>query len=328
MYKREFENLLNSSQLPKSILLHGACFYQTNFFGEKIVEKLEVLPEEKLLVYYDEYNFSTAKNFLSQSSLFGDRNILIIKTDKVIPKKELDILVELSFKNSSNHFIYQYFGDDKKARNIAKSFTPKKGANFVRFFKLNQGEAIYLLDILAKDIGVNISKYALSHLYMLQNEDVSLCANDLKKLSIFEKEIQISDINEFVYGLGSVGMDSFIYDLLQKKDIKKSYSKLVELGSADEVRIINAIESYLGQLFLFFTYIKLNGRFDAKSILGYPLPPNIAQERSRLCMMFDIKTYNDIFSVLLNCEFKLKKMQNIDKSSMLLSTLIKLQTFL
>ncbi|MCF6173775.1 MAG: hypothetical protein L3J44_08365, partial [Campylobacteraceae bacterium] len=115
MYKREFENLLNSSQLPKSILLYGACFYQTNLYGEEIVKSLGVQAEEKFLLYYDEYNFTIAKNFLSQSSLFGDRNILIIKTDKVIPKKDLDILVELSFKNSTNYLIYQYFGDDKKA---------------------------------------------------------------------------------------------------------------------------------------------------------------------------------------------------------------------
>ncbi|NOX16573.1 MAG: DNA polymerase III subunit delta [Epsilonproteobacteria bacterium] len=328
MYKREFENLLNSSKLPKSMLLHGACFYQTNLYGEKIVKNLGVQAEEKLLLYYDEYNFTVAQNFLSQSSLFGDRNILIVKTDKVIPKKELDVLVELSFKNSTNHFIYQYFGDDKKARSIAKSFTPKKSANFVRFFKLNQGEAIYLLDTLAKDMGINISRYALSHLYMLQNEDISLCANDLKKLKIFDKEIQISDVDEFIYGLGTVGMDNFIYDLLQKKDIKEGYLKLIEFGSADEIRIINAIESYVSQLFLFHIYIRINGRFDVKAILGYPLPPNLAQERSKLCMMINLKTYDEIFKLLLNCEFKLKKMQKIDKNSLLLSTLIKLQTSL
>jgi DNA polymerase-3 subunit delta len=328
MYKREFENLLNVSKLPKSLLLHGACFYQNNYFGDKILENLKVTSEEKLLLYYDEYKFTLAKNFLSQSSLFGDRNILVIKTDKVIPKKELDILVELSFKNETNHFLYQYFGDDSKARNIAKAFTPKKNANFVRFFKMNQSEAVQLLDMLSKQMGINISRYALTHLFLLQNEDLSLCTNDLRKLKIFDKEIEVKDIDEFVYGLGSVGMDHFIYELLQKKDIKDTYSKLMELGSADEIRIINAIETYLSQLFLFHTYIKINGSFDARAVLGYPLPPNIAQERSRLCMMMDLKTYKDIFELLLQSEYKLKKMQNIDKNSLLLSTLIKLQTFL
>lgn len=328
MYKREFENLLKASKLPKSMLLHGACFYQNNYFGDAVLQNLQVMPEEKLKMYYDEYNFTLAKNFLSQSSLFGDRNILVIKTDKVIPKKELDILVGLSFKNETNHFLYQYFGDDTKARNIAKAFTPKKNANFVRFFKMNQGEAIQLLDSLSKQMGINVSRYALTHLFLLQNEDLSLCANDLKKLKIFDKEIEVKDIDEFIYGLGSVGMDKFIFELLQKKDIKETYSKLMELGSSDEIRIINAISSYLSQLFLFYTYIKINGRFDARAVLGYPLPPQIAQERSQLCMMMDLQTYKNIFELLLQNEFKLKKMQNIDKNSLLLSTLIKLQTFL
>ena len=328
MYKREFENLLNNSKLPKSLILYGSCFYQNNYFGNKILKNLNALPEEKLLFYYDEYNFTLAKNFLSQSSLFGDRNILIIKTDKTITKKELDILVELAHKNSTNHFLFQFFGDDSKAKNIAKAFTVKKSANFVRFFKPNQGEAIFLLQNRAKEIGLDIGGYALSHLYQLQNEDITLCINDLEKLNILDKEIEICDIDRLIYGLGSVGMDGFIYKLLQKKDIRETYSRLMDLGSADEIRIINAIESYIGQLFQFYSYIKINGNFDARAVLGYPLPPAIAQERSRLCMMFNIKTYNDMFTLLLQSEYSLKKMQNIDKNSLLLSTLIKLQSLL
>ncbi len=328
MYKREFENLLKNSALPKSILLYGACHYQNSYFGDKILEKLSVNPEEKLLFYYDEYNFTLAKNFLSQSSLFGDRNILIIKTDKSISKKELDILINLSFKNESNHLVFQFFGDDSKAKNLTKSFTPKKSANFVRFFKANQGEAIFLIDTRAKEIGLNINRYVISHLYQLQNEDISLCINDLEKLNILDKEIEICDVDRLIYGLGSVGMNQFIHELLQKKDIRETYTRLTELGGSDEIRIINAIQTYLGQLFLFYMYIKINGKFDARAVLGYPLPPVIAQDRSRLCMMFDLKTYNSIFKLLLDSEFKLKKIQNIDKNSLLLSTLIKLQTFL
>ncbi len=328
MYKREFENLLKNSQLPKSLLLYGACFYQNNHFGQKILENLSALPEEKLLLYYDEYNFTLAKSFLSQSSLFGDRNILIIKTDKTILKKELDVLIELAYKNDTNHFLFQFFGDDSKAKNISKAFTPKKGANFVRFFKPNQGEAIYMLQNRAKEIGLNISGYALSHLYQLQNEDITLCINDLEKLNILDKEIEICDIDRIIYGLGGVGMDEFVFDLLRKKDIRETYARLMDLGSADEIRIINAIESYIAQLFLFYSYIKINGSFDARAVLGYPLPPALAQERSRLCMMFNANAYNKMFTLLLQSEYKLKKVQNIDKSSLLLSTLIKLQSLL
>ncbi len=328
MYKREFENLLKSSKLPKSIFLYGACFYQNSYFGDKILENLQVLPQEKMLLYYDEYDFRVAKNFLSQSSLFGDRNILVLKTDKTIAKKELDTLINLCFKNETNHFVFQFFGDDSKAKNISKAFTPKKSANFVRFFKPNQGEAIYMLQNRAKEINLNISGYALSHLYQLQNEDLSLCVNDLEKLNILDKEVEICDIDRLIYGLGSIGIDEFVYDLLQKKDIKEMFSKLMEIGSADEIRILNAIESYISQLFLFYSYIKINGKFDARAVLGYPLPPALAEQRSKLCMSFDSKTYNDMLKLLLQSEYKLKKMQNIDKNSLLLSTLIKLQTLL
>lgn len=49
------------------------------------------------------------KIFLLNPRFFGDRNILIIKTDKTIPTKELDSLIGLCAKNDSSYFIYQYF---------------------------------------------------------------------------------------------------------------------------------------------------------------------------------------------------------------------------
>ncbi|WP_331775861.1 DNA polymerase III subunit delta [Sulfurospirillum sp. 1612] len=328
MYKREFENLLHQNTLPKSILFYGSCLYQNNLFMSKMLSKLDVRPEEKLQLYYDEYNLTGAKNFLSQASLFGDRNILIIKTDTTIPKKDLDQLVQLCHKNEGNFFIFQFFGEDKKAKNMEKSFSPKVSANFVRFFRPNQGEALMLLDNAAKDKAIKISKFALAHLFQLEDEDIGLCINDLDKLAILDKEIEVSDIDNVIYGVGTVSMDKFITELLQKKDISHTYTKLMESGSADEVRIINAIQTQLAQLFMFQAYIKTHGKFNPKEILGYPLPPQIANERSRLCMMIDLTSYKAMLDLLFESELKLKKMQNIDKNALLLSTLIKLQTFL
>ncbi|MDX1808051.1 MAG: DNA polymerase III subunit delta [Sulfurospirillaceae bacterium] len=328
MYKREFENILQKGQLPKSILFYGSCIYQNNQNAAKTLEKLGAQPEEKLLLHYDEYNIAAAKNFLSQSSLFGDRNILIIKTDVVVPKKELDVLVGLCLKNEGNFLIYQFFGDDKKAKNLEKSFTTKMHAGFVRFFRPNQGEALFMLDMAAKEMNIKISKFALSHLFQLEDEDIALCINDLNKLSILDKDIEIADIDRLIYGVGTISMDKFITELLQKKDIRETYTKLLESGNADEVRIINAIETNLTQLFLFHSFIKINGRFDPKEILGYPLPPQIANEKSKLSMMINLEAYKSMFDLLFENELKLKKMQNIDKNSLLLSTLIKLQTFL
>ena len=324
MYKREFENLLNSNRLPKSMLLYGECDYQNNYFSEKIIKKWIQPDDEKLLLHYDEYNFTTAKNHLSQSSLFGGQNIVIVKSDKAIPKKELDVLVGLCEKSENSFFLFQYFGDSKKATSIAKSF--KK--NFVRFFKPNLSEAITLLHVKAKEIGLNINGYTLQHLYLLHMEDLSLCVNEFEKLSLLDREIHSVDIDRIVYGLGSIGLDTFVEKLLKKEDIKSSFETLCESGSADEVRVVNAIQNYLTQLLLFHMYIKVHGTFDARAILGYPLPPQIAKHRADMSIRIDIMSYKKMLEHLAKSELALKKVKNLDKNSYLISTLIKLQSYL
>lgn len=328
MYKREFENLLKSKKIPKATLFYGACTYQNELLSDQTLKALDVQSDEKLLLYYDEYTFSTAKNFVSQSSLFGDRNILILKTDKVIPAKELDVLVSLCTKNDSSYLFYQYFGDDKKATPMTKIFDKKGDAAFVRFFKADYNDAISMLLLDAQNKGLSINRYAMQHLYMVHMEDLSLCINEFEKLSLLGREIQVGDIDTLVYGLGSVSMDGFIAKLLEKKDFKEDFLRMIESDGNDEIRIVNAITNYLSQLFLFHAYIKLNGSFDAKAILGYPLPPKLAEQRSTQSIKIDIKTYKLLLNLLLETEYKLKKIPNIEKNALLLSCLIKLQSFL
>lgn len=328
MYKREFENLLKSSNLPKSILLYGACSYQNALLSTQFLTLLHASTDEKLTMYYDEYQFSSAKNFLSQSSLFDDRNILIVKSDKALPTKELSTLIELCAKNDSSYFIYQYFGEDKKATPMSKCFDKSLNSAFVRLFKAEANEAIQLLQNHAQTIGLRIDRYALQHLYMLHTEDLALCVNECEKLLILDKEIQISDINLLVYGLGSVSMDQFITKLLEKKDIKEEFLRLVEGDGIEEIRIINALQTYLSQLFLFHAYIKIHGSFDAKAVLGYPLPPQLANERSRQSIKIDVQTYHKLLTLLTDAEYRLKKMGNVEKNSYLLASLIKFQSYL
>ena len=324
MYKREFENLLNSNRLPKTILFYGECNYQNNYFSSKIIENWADPSDEKLLLYYDEYDFTTAKNHLSQSSLFGGQNVVIVKSDKAIPKKELDLLVGLCEKSENSFFLFQYFGDSKKAATIAKSF--KK--SFVRFFKPNLSEALSLLHIKAKEVGLNINGYTLQHLYLLHLEDLSLCVNEFEKLLLFNKEIHSVDVDRVVFGLGSVGLDGFVEKLLKNEDIKKSFITLSQNGGADEIKIINSIQSYLSQLLLFHIYIKIHGTFNARAILGYPLPPQLAKLRADHSIRINMQSYKEMLEHLAKTELALKKVKNLDKNSYLISALIKLQAYL
>lgn len=328
MYKREFEGLLKANKAPKSTLLYGACAYQNNVLAQQLLTLLKAGSEEKVMMYFDEYNFTSAKNFLSQSSLFGDRNILIVKTDKTIPTKEIETLVALCAKNDSSYFVYQYFGEDKKATPLTKLFDKQNDGVFVRLFKAEFNEAMQLLQNHASSIGLSIDRYALQHLYMIHTEDLSLCVNEFEKLLVLDREIQVNDINTLVYGLGSVSMDHFITKLLEKKDIKEEFERLIEGDGVEEIRIINAIQSHVTQLFLFHAYIKLHGSFDAKAILGYPLPPQLAAQRSQHSIKIDLATYHKLSNQLIDAEYRLKKVGNVEKTSYLLSSLIKLQSSL
>lgn len=324
MYKRELETIITKEQLSPYFFLYGECDFQNNHFTQKILESWKIQADEKMLMHYDDYNFTTAKNFLSQSSLFGGNNVLIIKTDKVIPTKDLDTLVALAKKSSESYLIYQYFGDATKAKKIAKSFDK----NFVRFFKPNMSEALTLLNQEAQKKGLKIQGYALSHLYQLHLENISLCTNEFDKLLLLNKEITPADVDNIVYGLGSIGLESFIEKLIQKEDITQAFQNLCENGSGDEVRILNATQNYLSTLILFHMYIKVYGKVDAREILGYPLPPQLAQKKANESIKIDLQTYKNLYEELMRAELKLKKLKDIDKNAFLLSTLIRFQKLL
>lgn len=326
MYKRDLETLIAKQSLPKSLLLYGESFF-SDYFAQKILpmwgEKDNILS-----FYYDEYHFESARGFIAQPSLFGDVNVLYIRSDRKIPKKEVDTLVALCQKNPTSYFLLHFSGDDRVGKELQKSFTKKRGGDYARFFRPNMGEAIALLREKATTLGMQIENYTLQHLFLLQNENLSLCMNELEKLSLLDKPITVSDIDTHVYGMGALSMDTFIVRLLQKEDIREDLLRLLDSGHGDEIRIVNAISNFISQLLLFHIYIKVHGRYDAVEILGYPLPPQLVKERAALSIKYKLSTYKVLITHLMACEHALKYAQYIDKESYLISSLIKLQTYL
>ncbi|MDD3463276.1 MAG: DNA polymerase III subunit delta [Sulfurospirillaceae bacterium] len=328
MYKREFDVFLNSKKPFKSIFFHGLCPYQNNLYAQKTLQSINAKNEEKLLLHFDDYDFSSAKSFLSQSSLFEDRNILVIKTDKTIPSKELSVLIELCHKNDSSYMLYQYFGDEKKAKIIANAFVAKSSAFFVRFFKPEHNEAMALLLEKAQIMGLKIDQPSLHRLYLAHSEDIALCANEFEKLAILDKNITPLDIDKMVYGLGNVSLEEFIEKIFKKDDLRDIFTKVIDEQGDNEVEIINALSIYVSQLFLFNAYIRLNGQLDAQKILGYSPPANVINQKLQLSKKIDLKTYKNLFHTLMDTEFKLKKSSFLDKNAFLLSSLIKFQSYL
>ena len=320
MYKNELDKHIQNNSTSNSFVLFG----ESSFLIDRYTNILTKSEDPSLLrFYYDEYDFNSAKAHLSQASLFGGDSILIIKSEKKVPKKDLDILIELCEKNTDNKFVYSYYGDDHKT--YAKAFA-KKNTMSVRFFNPNLGEAINIVSQIAKEKNVNIDNYSITHLLNMHNGDVALSCNEIEKFKVFDKAITTKDIDQLVHGLAEISIDELIKKLLNKKDFKFDLSNILEHGE-DEIRVITAITAYLTQLYMFNIYIRVNGAPNALDILGYPAPKFVVDEKASMSLRFKPDTYYKLHELLLNSELKMKS-SGIDKTAILLSTLIRIQKLL
>lgn len=324
MYKREFLNLLNQNKIPNSILLYGACDFQIDHYAKTVLDSWDASPDDILTLYFGEFDFSLAKNHLAQTSLFGNQNILFIKTDKTLDKTQIQTLLNLCANSNQNHLLISCYSDDGKLRALSNIFAKTQNADHVRFFKTSTSEAIAYLAQSAKAKNIHIQPFALSHLYNMHNENLKLSINELEKLAILDKEIGVNEIDKLVYGTGELGLEDFIQKILSGKPFIQDIQRLIESGQIDEVRLVNALQNYVTQLFSFFAYIKLNGTCDAKAILGYPLPGFLAQARAKESMRFNLTQYQNLLKVLCNTELILKTETNQDKESTLLACLLKI----
>ena len=320
MYKKEFDSIL-SSKLPRVVLLYGDNEFYFDYYIKLYKNKLYA-KETLLEHFFDEYNFEAAKAYLSQGSLFGGVNLYILRTNKKIPKKELDSLIELTNKDINNYFLYIYEGSSTNAKSLQSSFSSKNSAIWVRFFEPTPKEAIDFANSKIKELNINITPYALNYLVSLLNFNMALIDKELEKLSILETPIDTNTIDLLVYSTAPLAVEKMIISLFKKEDITNTLTKLIELGE-DEFSILRAIERFLQQLFLFHAYIKLNGMVDSKEILGYKLPKWVEDERASLAVRIKSSKLLKIYQELLDLEINLKT-KNGKKEALLYSSLIKI----
>ncbi len=320
MYKKEFDKYISENRLKNAIMLFG----ESHFLIDRYVLLLSSLKSDalKLTIYYDDYVLKNALSHLSQASLFNDSNILIIKTEKKIPKLDLDKLVKTTSSNSFSFFIYAYYGKDFKTSD--KAF--KKNAMSVRFFHPNYGDSITILQNRASHLGLKIDKYTLNHLLSIHNNNIELAYQELDKLTLYAKEINIELIDKLIYGLSHVNIDKFLKDILLKHEIFDNLHRLIDSGE-DEVAILTALTSFVTQLYFFNTYIRINGAPNSKEILGYVVPSFVLQEKATLSLKFKPKQYFDMLDILLKTQLIMRS-GNCDKQALLFSLILKFQKIL
>ena len=325
MYQREFENLLRTTP-PRAMLFFGEHEYQIANYLQHYIN-ITKASASMLSLYHDEYAFDQAKAYLSQSSLFGGTNLLIIKREKKIPKKELDVLVELVGKNSENFLLFHYTGTATNAKSLQTSFTPKKGANWLRLFEPNQRESIEVLQKKAQNIGLDIDHFALQHLMLILNNNLALCANELNKLAILEGKVTSKDIDRLVYSTAPLAVEQLLIELFEKKPLTQTITQLLEIGE-DSLSILRSTQFFVNQIFLFHAYMKLHGHIDSKAILGYKLPKPIEDKKANLALKVKSPALLKIFEYLLKMELEMKKTPPQNREPLLYGVFIKLQSLL
>ncbi len=325
MYQREFDQRFTDT-LPKALLLYGENDYMIDHYLDRYKTQLHA-GESALLLYHDEYSFDQAREYLSQSSLFGGTNLLIIRREKKLPKKELETLIELANKAPDNFFVYAYEGSPSDARTLQNSFADKKGGVWVRFFEPNVRDGIAVLTQKAQQINLDIDHYALTHLLTLLNNNLALCVNELEKLAILDHKIEARDIDRLVYSTAPLAVEQLLIDLFAKKPVTDTLTRLLDLGE-DEFSILRATQFFVNQIFLFHAYIRLHGAPDSREILGYKLPRHIEEQKAQLALRVKTAALLKIYEHLLETELSIKRPGTLDKESLLYGALIRLQGYL
>ncbi|RTI85200.1 DNA polymerase III subunit delta [Campylobacter jejuni] len=319
MYRKELQTLLSKDSIPNFFFLYGADNFQSELYAEFIKEKYK--PDETLKLFFEEYNFARASDFLSTGSLFSEKKLLEIKTSKKIPIKDLKILVELCKNNADNFFLLELYDENSKQSDIEKIFSP----HFVRFFKANGAkEGVELLSIKAKQLRVEITQNALFTLFTSFDENLYLAASELNKFSGLR--VDEKTIEQYCYSLNTGSFESFFDKILKKQDFKSELEKI--LDNFNEIALINSLHNAFYRLFKIALYVKVNGKIDFKELLGYTPPPQVGQNLSSQAFSLKIEQYKEIFTLLLKSEYELKTNPKLIKKEFLISNLLKLARIL
>ncbi len=309
MYKSDFDKELKKNTIYSSYMFYGVENYLIESYADAIATIL-ANGEDVNKLYFEEFSSDEAINILSQSSLFSTTNILLVKIDKKIPKKELDKLVEACHLNDDSKLILCCFGDSD-FKSMEASFTKKTNSVSVRFYQLEEYEAKNILTKKAAELGMNIHTNDLEFLYTMHQKDLTLCLTDLSKLAILDNEITSKTISQQCFGLGSVNIDEFLEKLVLGKNINKDLYDLLEDG-INEIALVSRITAFVQTLFMINSYLKLYGNLNVMEIWGYPLPPKIANRQAELAKRFQKEDFLAMLSFLQELELELKNTKVIN----------------
>lgn len=316
---------LGSNKIYDAYMFYGDSFLVDYYIG-LILEKIDPIKESTTKIYFDEYDFNFVQNRLLESSLFDPKNIVVLKIEKTIPKKELDELVEAANKNKDSYLLIGCYGDgDFKA--MEANFKKTKQSFSLRCFSPNPMEALFILQDFAKKNHLQYSDDSLPHLLSFHKNDLNFCVNDIAKLAILNSEITPKVIDNYCYSMSSVHFDDLFYTMMNKRDISNELKMILESGE-NIIMITTQLIGAVQQICMINSYIKLHGKADLIQIIGFNPPPKIAKQKTELAMKFKTQVLINLLEHLQDVELELKSSKIDDKEGYFYSVIRGISAFL
>ncbi len=282
MYKKDFDKL---PKIPNYCVFFGNNLYLKEY-EEKIIKKFE--NENILKLYFDEYDFERAKTHLSEASLFGGTNVLVIKHNKTPPG--IEKLIKLT---KGSYLFFFYYGNKK----------PEKfGKNFVRFFEPKLRELMEMINYYAKELNLEITHEA--KLYLANSLEGAFIKKELEKLSNYSSSISVDDVKQLVFEYKEESFEELFDMMLTGKDFYDNLEQFLETN--DYKRVIPALIKYLGKLYTYNLYIKKTGTSSLEGLLGYKLPFDVNKKKVELAVRLKEKQYYELLKFLLEKELEMR----------------------
>lgn len=300
--------------------------FLVDFYTNEVSKAIDSSGESTSKIYFDEYDFAYCKNRLLESSLFSPKNLVLIKTEKVIPKKELDELCAAANSNPDSFLIISCYGDGD-FKTMQTNVKKLKNSSTHRFYTPNEYEALAILRKLATQAKLECAPDSLGFLLNFHRNDLSLCATDIEKLAILNEKITPQIIKNHCFSLTSVAFDDFFHALMMKQNISNDLASIVQ--SADNLIFwISQLQNNLQQVIMINAHIKLTGNADISEIIGFKPPPKIANQKMQIATKNKTSSLIAVLNYLQEVELDLKSSKIDDKEGYFYSSVSKISVFL
>jgi DNA polymerase-3 subunit delta len=303
MYREGLEKIMRDENLPRDLMLFGENFF-IDYYYEKIRNYYNA--DEVEVIYSFEYQFQTARSTLSGGSLFGDKTLLVLKSETKIPNSDLKELRKLISK-TDNFLLYLFYGD---GREVQKAF----GDNFARFFKPNYNESFQFISEESAKAGVILNPEEIQKIYYLKSGDLSQIYGELQKISNLGIEnVREIGIENVVSKSGEIEGDKIANHFFKTGDWKKSI-QLLEEFEIDQIEFLSILQRNLHDIYLFRSSLELQKSLDSLSVLGRKLPPEIENQKIVFAKKFSLKKISQMLYLTAKEDLRLKSGKSGDKT--------------